>query len=1114
MRLSSKIHPLLFAAFSLGFWAIRATATTYYVDINSPNPTPPYTSWNTASTDIQSAIDQSANGDLVLVNDGVYQTGGETINGHVLTNRVAIDKPITVQSVNGPAVTVIQGNATPLYPNIGVRCVYMTNNATLIGFTLNGGNATAITSLDNVNDDSGGGAWCETNNSILSNCVITANFAIYDGGGVYQGTLFNCTVSQNSIVPAYNSNRGGGEGGGVFQSILINCMVISNAITNMYFQSSFAYGSGAYNSELTNCVVADNWTSPFSEITYGGGAYQGTLVNCTITGNSSWYGGGTYNSTLINCINYYNMASDPSSTNYDGGVISYTCTTPNPFGIHNFTNAPLLASVSCISTNSPCRGAGNAAVTIGVDINGNPWANPPSIGCDEPIPGNVAGTNLTVSITTAFTNYPPGYAASFQANISSPVSASVWNFGDGTIVTNVPFLSHTWPALGTYPVTLTAYNDSYPTGVTANLTINISTSLVYYVDLNSHYPAPPYRTWNSAATTIQDAVNAANAGSLVLVTNGTTHAPNTNNNALYYNGGMTAPNGLFYRVVVTNPITVESVHGPSSTLIVGTSPGVPSAAGVYLTTGATLIGFCLTNSTQGGIYAASTNVLITNCVITHCTGGNGGVYLGTLVNCLITNSSGAYGSVGSNCIFAISGEQDCLLNNCVISNNTGSGAYGGILNNCLITHNSSSTSGGGAYGDFLNRIVLNNCVISNNTSTSSGGGVAGAYSGYTNCILNNCLVVSNLAKSGFGGGAYQAQLNNCIISSNRVANSGGGAANCLLSGCTLIGNPIGGGAYESVLTNCAIINNNPGVGAENSTLYNCLVSNNAVGLDFCAATGCKIVGNQYFEDAGGAYGGTLTNCLLTENICASGGGAAANATLVNCTVVNNGGGVGGVNRCYLYSCIIYDNTNGNYLNPLAINYCCTYPLPGTGYFNITNDPLYVNVASNFHLQSTSPCINSGNNIYVSAATDLDGNPRIVGGTVDVGAYEYQTPTSVISYAYLQKYGLPTDGSVDFANLDGTSFNVYQDWIAGLNPTNPASVLVMLPVTTTNTASGITVAWQSVNGILYNLQRTTNMPPSWATIQSNLIGSADTTTYSDTSATNGTPYFYRVGVQAP
>jgi hypothetical protein len=184
---------------------------------------------------------------------------------------------------------------------------------------------------------------------------------------------------------------------------------------------------------------------------------------------------------------------------------------------------------------------------------------------------------------------------------------------------------------------------------------------------------------------------------------------------------------------------------------------------------------------------------------------------------------------------------------------------------------------------------------------------------------------------------------------------------------------------------------------------------------------------------------------------------------------------------------------------------------GTG--TITNAPLFANqAAGDFHLQSNSPCINSGNNAYVTGADDFDGNPRIAGGTVDLGAYEYQTPASRISYAWLQQYGLPINTNTDAADPDGDSMNNWQEWQAGTNPTNVLSVLQM--TTASNRPSGVLVQWQSVSARLYFLDCSTNLTadPAFFNIASNITGLAGTTSYTDATATNGGPYFYRVGVR--
>jgi hypothetical protein len=174
----------------------------------------------------------------------------------------------------------------------------------------------------------------------------------------------------------------------------------------------------------------------------------------------------------------------------------------------------------------------------------------------------------------------------------------------------------------------------------------------------------------------------------------------------------------------------------------------------------------------------------------------------------------------------------------------------------------------------------------------------------------------------------------------------------------------------------------------------------------------------------------------------------------------------------------------------------------------------VNAAvGDYHLQSNSPCINAGNNLMATNDTDLDGNPRIKGGTVDVGAYEYQSPASVLSYVWAQQYGLATDGSADFADSDSDGLDNWQEWKAGTIPTNAISVLKISSLSTGG--SNLSVTWQSVPGLVYFLQRSTNLsaPAAFSTIKSNLFGQIGaTTTFSDISATNRGPYFYRVGLQ--
>jgi len=325
-------------------------------------------------------------------------------------------------------------------------------------------------------------------------------------------------------------------------------------------------------------------------------------------------------------------------------------------------------------------------------------------------------------------------------------------------------------------------------------------------------------------------------------------------------------------------------------------------------------------------------------------------------------------------------------------------------------------------------------------------------------------------------------MTNCLVAGNFATVDGGGTADGFMAGCLLTGNSAGGG----------------GGGAFNGSLSNCIVVSN-----FAASTG----GGYYHFYSGrqGVFPPHLVNCTVFGNTAFNSAGGIAYSTFSgfanDFVAVDN--------------CVIFGNTSPqstNYTSGITLTFSCTTPLP-PGLGNIANDPLFVNPAvGDFHLQSNSPCINAGNNAYVVGATDLDGNPRISGGTVDIGAYEFQNPASIISYAWLQQFGLPTDGSADFLDPDNDGLNNWQEWLAGTDPTNASSVLQMFAPAPSGT--NLVVTWQSVANITYSLQRATDLTavPAFQTIATNIPGQAGATSYTDANAPAPGPYYYRVGVQ--
>ncbi len=416
----------------------------------------------------------------------------------------------------------------------------------------------------------------------------------------------------------------------------------------------------------------------------------------------------------------------------------------------------------------------------------------------------------------------------------------------------------------------------------------------------------PFISWADAATNIQAAVDAAGAGDMVLVDDGT-----------YY---------LSSQISVTNDMIVKSVSGAEKTIVNGGFPAQTNMC-FYINTNDVIDGFTITNGFAGR---------------------GGGVYCdygGTIINCLILGNKAEYAGGGVRCL------------------------YGGIVSNCTIGGNVCSDGGGisGAYGGtILNSIIENNLA---NGWSGDGGGVDFYHDG----ILKNCIIRGNTTLDGDGGGVacnYKSIVENCVIVGN-TANEDGGGVLC---------------KFEAIVKDCVITNN---------------TAKNAGGAR-CGTRGdvenCIIVGNNAQEEGGGVYCyGELRNCLIINNSSGTGGGVFSwDGTIQNCTISGNSasntdGGVTCNGYTIIQNSIIWNNTNDNTFSSTTTNiYNCIENWTNIVNGIITNNPKFRDVAAgNYRLEEFSPCRNTGTNMsWMLTAKDLDGNPRITGGIVDMGGYEY------------------------------------------------------------------------------------------------------------------------------
>ena len=231
---------------------------------------------------IQAAIDDSKDGDTIIVADGIYTGDG---------NRDIdfIGKAITVRSTdpNDPnivATTIIDCNGTEEEPHRG--------------FYFHSG---------------------EDANSILDGLTITNGYAKY-GGGIHCGLPLGSPPGPGPPPPPPPPLPPGAVGSQSSPEILSAYNLTGPTITNCIISGNYSnVGGGMHNDwlsnlTLTNCTFIGNSASDSGGGMDNGWSIKATLENCTFSENSAQSGGGMYNSedsktTLTNCSFCGNSAS-------------------------------------------------------------------------------------------------------------------------------------------------------------------------------------------------------------------------------------------------------------------------------------------------------------------------------------------------------------------------------------------------------------------------------------------------------------------------------------------------------------------------------------------------------------------------------------------------------------------------------------------------------------------------------------------------------------------------------------------------------------------------------------------------------------------------------------
>lgn len=725
------------------------------------------------------------------------------------------------------------------------------------------------------------------------------------------------------------------------KSRVMNITSSTVAIAGLTITGGYAIGSGGGIRNAQGVLTITNSTIVGNSALYGdtsGSAYSGggiyswggtlTLTNTAISRNSSDTGGAIDSSSKLSITNC--VITENTATYYGGGISNYG-------DLLTLTNSE-------IAKNSAGRGGagiysyGDTTLISGCIITQNSTTDTYAFGGGiNNAQGVLTITNSTISENSAYEGGGINNVNGTLTVTNSIVSKNTASRGGG--------IYNTYGSLAVINTDIDKNSASYGGGI--------------YNDYHALSLTVTDSTFTNNSVTVSGG-GIYTAGNLSTITDSTF----TQNLALY-GGGIINSGEL---IIIGSTLSKNSTQSGGGIDNLGTLTVINS---VIINNTATSYG--------GGIYSSGADSVLTvtgSAVSGNLAFSGGGICnTGTLMvtNCTFTENSAPYGAGIYNLFYKYS-NMSSVINSTFAGNSVAHAIcnMGGTLTvtNCTISRNES----GGIYNSTSGTLMVNNCTIANNDK----GGIA---NGGIAKVMNSTISGNTAFHGGIGnddGGTLTVA--NCIISEN-TAFRGGGISNyrgtLIVTDSTISGNV----AFDPLVH---------GQGGYGGGIYNC---------DIAIVTNCAITRNSASFEGGGIFviGGmlTVTNCTISGNSAEYYGGIGSfpstTLSFYNSIIVLNQSNNGNdeIYRYYYNDDRIVQGTN-NLTSFTAWN--------GTSGNNLVYDatkPLFVDAANgDYRLVTGSQAIDKGDNsraVYAADGSqivyDLAGNARIIGGVVDLGAYE-------------------------------------------------------------------------------------------------------------------------------